>query len=66
MLSVENLDVNFEIQCSKGTYIRSIAHDFGQHLNSGGYLSKLRRTKIGEHVLSKALSIESFTHDLNS
>jgi tRNA pseudouridine55 synthase len=41
-------EVEFRIRCSKGTYIRSIAHDFGQHLGSGGYLSMLRRTKIGD------------------
>lgn len=41
-------DVSFRITCSKGTYIRSIAHDFGKALNSGGHLSQLRRTKIGD------------------
>lgn len=41
-------EVHFRICCSKGTYIRSIAHDFGHQLGSGGYLSALRRTKIGD------------------
>jgi tRNA pseudouridine55 synthase len=41
--------VSFRIVCSKGTYIRSIAKDFGEALNSGGHLSSLRRTKIGDH-----------------
>ena len=40
--------VDFEVKCSKGTYIRSLAFDFGKALNSGGYLTALRRTKIGE------------------
>lgn len=40
--------VDFEVNCSKGTYIRSLAYDFGKALNSGGYLTVLRRTKIGE------------------
>lgn len=40
--------VDFEVNCSKGTYIRSLAFDFGKALNSGGYLTALRRTKIGE------------------
>ena len=40
--------VDFECNCSKGTYIRSLAYDFGKALNSGGYLTALRRTKIGE------------------
>ncbi|HBX62949.1 MULTISPECIES: tRNA pseudouridine(55) synthase TruB [Empedobacter] len=40
--------VDFEVNCSKGTYIRSLAFDFGKAINSGGYLTALRRTKIGE------------------
>ncbi|MBQ0148681.1 MAG: tRNA pseudouridine(55) synthase TruB [Flavobacteriaceae bacterium] len=40
--------VDFECHCSKGTYIRSLAYDFGKALNSGGYLTALRRTKIGD------------------
>ncbi len=44
-------DINFRIICSKGTYIRSIAHDFGLALKSGGHLSSLRRTKIGEYAV---------------
>lgn len=40
--------VDFEVNCSKGTYIRSLAYDFGKALNSGGYLTALRRTKIGD------------------
>lgn len=43
--------VSFRIVCSKGTYIRSIAKDFGKALNSGGHLSSLRRTKIGNHQM---------------
>lgn len=46
--------VHFRIVCSKGTYIRSIAHDFGKALNSGGHLSKLRRTKIGDFDVDNA------------
>ena len=41
--------IEFEVHCGKGTYIRSLAHDFGRELNSGGYLTTLRRTKIGEY-----------------
>lgn len=40
--------IDFEVNCSKGTYIRSLAFDFGKAVNSGGYLTALRRTKIGE------------------
>lgn len=47
--------VNFRVVCSKGTYIRSLAYDFGVALNSGAHLSALRRTKIGEFNVNKAL-----------
>jgi len=53
-------EIHFEIKCSKGTYIRVIAHDFGSKLGCGGYLSSLRRTSIGEYPVSCALSIEEF------
>lgn len=51
-------NVHFKINCSKGTYIRSIAYDFGLALNNGGHLSKLRRTKIGDFSVENALTIE--------
>lgn len=46
--------IQFEVHCGKGTYIRSLAHDFGKVLNSGGYLTELRRTKIGNYSVSDA------------
>jgi len=66
IISVDKLDVRFEIKCSKGTYIRSIAHDFGAALSSGGYLSKLCRTGIGKYKLSTAFDLETFEKQLNS
>jgi len=63
--SIENLTVNFEISCSKGTYIRSIANDFGSALNSGGYLSSLCRTAIGDYKLSDSIDLEGFEGVLN-
>lgn len=51
---IDNLNVHFKITCSKGTYIRSIAHDFGKALGSGGHLTALRRTKIGDFNVDKA------------
>ena len=57
--------IHFIIECSKGTYIRSIAHDFGKSLNSGAHLSKLVRTKIGEFGLKDAKSIIEFENELN-
>ncbi|MDT0649223.1 tRNA pseudouridine(55) synthase TruB [Autumnicola edwardsiae] len=52
--------VNFRVVCSKGTYIRSLAQDFGQELNSGAHLSALKRTRIGGYKVGKSLDIESF------
>ena len=49
--------VEFRIVCGKGTYIRSLAHDFGRSLNNGAYLSSLRRTKIGEFRVEDAIDI---------
>ena len=48
-------NIHFRVVCSKGTYIRSLAHDFAQSLGSGGHLSALCRTRIGEHRLDNAL-----------
>jgi len=48
IIKVDNHNVHFRIICSKGTYIRSIANDFGKALNSGAHLTSLRRTKIGD------------------
>ncbi|OUS15891.1 tRNA pseudouridine(55) synthase TruB [Nonlabens dokdonensis] len=57
---IELPEIDFKISCSKGTYIRSIAHDFGAALNNGGHLSALRRTAIGNYRVENAMSIESF------
>ena len=52
--------VDFKVICSKGTYIRSLANDYGKALNSGAHLSALRRTRIGEFNIEQAVSIEDF------
>lgn len=57
-------EVDFRVSCSKGTYIRSLANDFGQKLNSGAYLSALRRTRIGNFSVENALSIDDFIAQL--
>tara|TARA_R110002096_G_scaffold291688_1_gene485964 strand:- start:205 stop:903 length:699 start_codon:yes stop_codon:yes gene_type:complete len=56
--------VDFRVVCSKGTYIRSLAFDFGKALNSGAHLSTLRRTKIGNFSVDDATSIEGFIERL--
>ena len=51
-------NLEFEVTCSKGTYIRSLAHDLGQLLDSGGYLTSLRRDAVGMYPVDKAFDIE--------
>ncbi|MCH2035057.1 MAG: tRNA pseudouridine(55) synthase TruB [Tenacibaculum sp.] len=66
---ITNIDfpnVEFRVVCSKGTYIRSLANDFGAALNSGGHLSVLRRTKIGDFSVANAQSIDGFVEELKS
>lgn len=55
----KGIHFKFKITCSKGTYIRSLARDFGKKLNSGGHLSQLVRTRIGDYKLEDALKIEA-------
>jgi tRNA pseudouridine55 synthase len=57
-------EVDFKVVCSKGTYIRSLAFDFGNALNSGAHLSALRRTKIGDFSVDKASSVNDFIKNL--
>ena len=57
---IELPEIDFEIRCSKGTYIRVIADDFGAKLNCGGYLKALRREAIGEYNVADALTVEEF------
>ena len=52
--------IAFEVVCSKGTYIRSLAHDYGKALKSGAHLSSLRRTKIGDFNVNNAIDAASF------
>lgn len=56
-------NVDFRVVCSKGTYIRSLAHDFGKALNSGAHLSALRRTRIGNYTVKDALTVDSFVNE---
>jgi len=57
---IELPEIEFRVVCSKGTYIRSLAFDFGKALNSGAYLSVLRRTRIGDYSVNDAVSPEDF------
>ncbi len=62
--SVEMPKVNFRVTCSTGTYIRSLANDFGAALGCGAYLSALRRTRIGEYSVDDGIGIETFLEGL--
>jgi len=66
---ITNIDlpkIEFRIVCSKGTYIRSLAYDYGKALNSGAHLSSLRRTKIGDFSVEDASTIEAFLNTVSS
>lgn len=58
--------IHFRVLCSKGTYIRSLVHDFGQAMSSGAYLKALKRTAIGEHRLEEAWSLPDLIAKINS
>ena len=61
--AIELPEVHFRVVCSKGTYIRSLAHDFGKALESGAHLSNLRRTRIGDYTVNEALTVDSFVNE---
>lgn len=61
---IELPKIEFRVVCSKGTYIRSLANDFGAALNSGGHLSALRRTKIGNFNVDNGMNIDDFIASL--
>ena len=64
--NIELPDVTFRVACSKGTYIRSLAHDFGAALNNGAHLSALRRTKIGHFNIDDAWKLEALIEHIES
>jgi tRNA pseudouridine55 synthase len=63
--SIEMPLVRFKVVCSTGTYIRSLAHDLGAALGCGGYLSELRRTRIGDQSVDNAMSLDDFLSSLS-
>ena len=58
--------IDFHVECTKGTYIRSLANDFGARLNNGAYLYTLRRTKIGDYDVKDAFTVEQFMEKIVS
>ena len=73
-ISIHSLDLNLEafpeisfvVRCSKGTYIRSLAHDMGQALDSGAHLTSLRRTGSGDFRVEDAMTIDGFIEQLEA
>ncbi len=65
ILEINGPEVKFRVKVSKGTYIRSLAYDFGKALKSGAYLSSLRRTKIGDFDVSNAITHQQWIEALN-
>jgi tRNA pseudouridine55 synthase len=59
-------EVDFRVVCSKGTYIRSLAHDFGKYVQSGAYLSKLCRTRSGAFLLDDAWQLAALINKINT
>lgn len=57
-------EIDFRVTCSKGTYIRSLAFDFGKAMQSGSHLTALRRTKIGNYDVDNAIDVELFEENL--
>lgn len=57
-------EIDFRVTCSKGTYIRSLAFDFGKALGSGGHLTALRRTKIGNYTVSESVCPLEFVNQI--
>lgn len=66
LLSFDLPYIKFRVRCSKGTYIRSLARDMGSRLNSGAYLTGLRRTFIGDYSVDDALSVDNFEEKLKT
>ena len=62
--SFRSPDLEIEVHCSKGTYIRSLARDLGKELGSGAHLTDLRRTRIGPYSVTESLTIEKFTEKI--
>ncbi len=64
ILSLKEEKLTIKVQCGKGTYIRALARDIGEALNSGAYLTALERTRVGNYLLENAWNIENFKKSL--
>ncbi len=64
LLRIDIPEVDFKVVCSKGTYIRALARDFGEKVKSGAYLSALRRTRIGDFLVTDAITPQQFEEEI--
>ena len=64
LTDIQMPNVSFRLHCSKGTYVRSLAHDMGKALNSGAYLTALRRTQVGPHRIEQAWNLDELIEAL--
>ena len=64
IISINFPEIEFSVCCSKGTYIRSLANDYGKELGSGAHLSELRRTSIGKYSVDKSYKLMSFIRNI--
>lgn len=60
LVNIDLPKIDFSVECTKGTYIRSLAHDFGKALGKGAYLTDLRRTQIGEYNVNESFTLDKF------
>ncbi|MDZ4794188.1 MAG: tRNA pseudouridine(55) synthase TruB [Bacteroidota bacterium] len=66
IVKIQLPEIHFRVVCTTGTYIRSLANDYGEYLQCGAYLSSLCRTRIGEFLVTDAETIESFQEKIQS
>lgn len=66
LLNIDLPKIDFSVECTKGTYIRSLVHDYGKALDKGAYLTDLRRTQIGEYNVNESFTLEQFKEQVLS
>lgn len=64
-VDIENKEITFHVECSKGTYIRTLCEEIAEKLNTVGYMKELKRLQVGEFYLKDAIKIEEFEENLN-
>lgn len=66
LVNIDLPRIDFSVECTKGTYIRSLVHDFGKALGKGAYLTDLRRTQIGEYNVNESFTLDKFKEQVLS